>query len=292
MPIPYSALRVDLFRPCASGNFFPQGLPDAGAGMCAEMCRLAYCRNASDFALNQTPVEGVLTPLGFSGFQFFNTQGTISGRGAHAFLARHEGLNLAVLAFRGTDEDDPSDLTDDANFRFEAWDKGGKVHAGFAHALGGLRDQIEAARPGIDLKLVVTGHSLGAAMATLLVSAWGPQLKAGWELYTYGSPRVGDAAFVATVDTAKAFRHVDCCDAVTRVPLPQMGYQHVGEPIYIDRNGTVQGAADDAFIKSDRSKARKEYLLKYFARRGTVPVRDLADHAPINYYSGVTGTRV
>jgi hypothetical protein len=60
---------------------------------------------------------------------------------------------------------------------------------------------------------------------------------------------------------------------------------------YINRHGRVYDAMTEADISVDRQKASVAYLAKYFFLTGTVWVRRLADHSPINYLSGVTGLR-
>jgi hypothetical protein len=296
MGIAYSASRVDLYFPCQRGEFFPSGLPESEAALCAEMCRLAYCRTSmSDFAFDQAKLQTVLAAVGFSTPQCFETKGLSKNQGTHCFLAKHPVRKLAVLAFRGTDKGDPSDLTDDLEFKLGDWGPGGRVHTGFATALAEVRNELDTARPAIDGKLLMTGHSLGAAMATLLASAWisaGPPAQPPFALYTFGSPRVGDAAFVATLSKVVNTRYVDCCDGVTRVPLQVMGYQHVGDPQYIDRTGKITSNPGIDFIHMDRLSAAEEYFLKYFWRDGNVAARELADHTPINYVSAVMGVRV
>ena len=134
--IAYSASSVDLFFPCRRGQFFPSGLPESEAAICAEMCRLAYCRTSiSDFALDQIKLQSVLAATGFSAPQCFETTGLPENRGTHCFLTVHPGRKLAVLAVRGTDKDDPTNLTDDVEFRLEKWEAGGRVHSGFATTL-------------------------------------------------------------------------------------------------------------------------------------------------------------
>jgi hypothetical protein len=129
------------------------------------------------------------------------------------------------------------------------------------------------------------GHSLGAAVATLAATIWRP----GW-LVTLGSPRVGDAAFTATVEATHIARFVDCCDAVTEVPPEVGGYRHIKANTYLTRDARTVENPDPSFVMSDRLRARVYYSLRYswkFWRN--VAVRELADHAPSNYARAVFG---
>jgi len=128
----------------------------------------------------------------------------------------------------------------------------------------------------------VTGHSLGAALATLVASL----LRPGF-LVAIGSPRVGDADFAASLAAANVVRLVDCCDAVTDVPPPLGGYKHVHARTYITRDGEVIDDPPQSLVDADRQRARMDYITQYAWKTGSVLVRDLADHAPINYARAV-----
>jgi hypothetical protein len=285
----YSPRKVDLFYPARGANFFAAGLPDTEAALCAEMTRLAYCRREPNFQFDQQQINAVLQPLGFA-CQFFEGAGTPEGRGTHAFLALHDdpqpGRNLAVLAFRGTDANDPTNLTDDAKFLPTKWPPGGLVHRGFADALDHILPNLKAALSQVQGRVLFTGHSLGAAMATLLASITHPDF-----LYTFGSPRVGDHQFVSTLNGLNSRRFVDCCDIVARLPptslLGIINYEHYGPPCYIDRNRGIRENLKDNEMEEDRVIAASEYLVEYAGRDDNVAVRELADHAPINYVSPV-----
>jgi len=192
-----------------------------------------------------------------------------------------------VVAFRGTDAKDISDVAYDTDFKLEPWTKGsklGNVHAGFDHALDQVLPPLGPALQVIgNHRMLFTGHSLGAALATLLAGVCKPD-----GLYTFGSPRVGDAAFVASLNHVNRHRYVDCCDLVARIPLEIMGYVHLGDPYYIDRNRHITFNPQDDFMQGDRLHAEVEYLENYAWMLGNVAVRDLADHAPINYVWAVT----
>ena len=137
-------------------------------------------------------------------------------------------------------------------------------------------------------RIVLTGHSLGAALATLTASYLTQTPLANMvHLYSFGSPRVGDRVFSERITTVNHDRYVNCCDLVTGIPPESLGYQHVGTLHYINRLGSIEDSIIDADITEDRRKASASYLMKYFFRRGTVWVRKLADHSPINYLSSV-----
>ncbi|PYX75677.1 MAG: hypothetical protein DMG72_06835 [Acidobacteria bacterium] len=194
--IPYSAEQDDLFYPCKRGEFFPAGRPESEAALCAELARLAYCKQESSFAYDQDKIRSILRGIGFSSCQFFESQTDPKGKGVHCFLASRDDKRLAIVAFRGTDKDDIRDWGFDLNAIPRDWQRRGKVHSGFAKGLDELlrNQKLGSALESIKCKLLFTGHSLGAAMATLLAS-----LRNAASLYTFGSPRVGDADFVATL---------------------------------------------------------------------------------------------
>ena len=122
-------------------------------------------------------------------------------------------------------------------------------------------------------------------MATLLASIRKPD-----HLYTIGSPRVGDQALVTALKGVSHSRFVDCCDVVTRLPPPDLPldeFAHFGPPYYIDRNRQLTLNPSESFMRDDRLQAAAEYVLKYGWRTGNVAVRELADHAPINYVTAI-----
>jgi Lipase (class 3) len=275
--IPYSAAQDDLFNPGRRDGFFSPK-PQSDAALCAEMARLAYCRMEPDFGFDRERIQEILKRVDFTNCHFFESLGTARGEGVHGFLALRENDKLALAAFRGTDAKDIKDVAYDVDFRLVQWPKGGEVHEGFAHALGKLQSTLEPALKAVEAyRMLVTGHSLGAAMATLQASLYTPD-----SLYTFGCPRVGDAEFVATLGDTKSYRYVDCCDLVARIP-PEIGYRHVGELYYIDRSRQVRFAPQTPWVWWDRFRAQAEYLAREALKPSNVRIRSLADHAPINY---------
>jgi hypothetical protein len=279
----YSATREDLYTPWKRDSYFSEGSFDGEAALCAEMSRLAYCRTAPGLALDQSAISAAVARVGFATAGFFESASASQTGGAHAFVAvrkdQQDKEDVAVLVFRGTDSDDPTDFGDDADLILKEWEKGGRVHCGFAGALKQIQAEIEPVLRTLQARTIFTGHSLGAALATLAASLYTPDA-----LYTFGSPRVGDQAFVNTVKGIGTLRrYVDCCDIVTRIPPEPLFYEHVGSPLYIDCKGDLIEAPSADVIWTDRVSAVADYLRRYAWRTGTVAVRDLADHAPINY---------
>jgi hypothetical protein len=265
-------------NPGAVEDFFTHGSSSSDAALCAEMSRLAYAKE-----------KGQLRDyLERSGFTLVDAIG-YEKPGTQFFVARSSGAiePIAVVAFRGTD--DPRDWITDITFNPVPWHgdgqlkDGGRVASGFYKALPDL-DTLTRLIPE-DVRVLYTGHSLGAALATLAVA----QHPHG-DLYTFGSPRVGDKQFKASMDGVKHLRYVDCCDGVTLVPAG-LGYVHVGDLQYIDRNGRAVPSPPEKVIHKDQVLARIMYLFKYAWHPCNVTVRWLADHAPINYLSAVMGLR-
>jgi|SRR5215470_3442208 len=284
LSIPYDATRESLFHPGNADDFFTHGPISSDAALCAEMARLAYVKETSRLAQYLARADfDLVKPIGYE------------SSGTQLFCAKSRGAakSAAVVAFRGTEPDDPSDLFTDAKFAMTRWMVDGKVfgkvHVGFDASFRSVFSTDQSLRElipiGVD-RVLFTGHSLGAALATLASSV----LPSG-HLYTFGSPLVGDEEFRRSMHDVDHSRYVDCCDLVTRVPPEFLGYAHVGGLRHIDRNGDVLSAPSNEAIEQDRREAARAYLFKYALRRGTVAVRELADHTPINYVSGVMGLR-
>jgi len=240
-----------------------------------ECARLAYVK-AELGGAELAKLTAALAVAGFGSPTLFSDSATDTrGYGA----VRADGK--ALLAFRGTQVDQLKDLLTDIAAIPVPWpEAGGNVHDGFARAMRSVLEQVRgwvqsgSIQPA---RLLVCGHSLGAALATLAASIFRPGT-----LITIGSPRTGDATFAQSVQQTLTVRIVDCCDVVTHLPFEGPHYTHVGNLRYIDRNGVVARAPDDSVVVADQIRARLDYGLTGLAA-GAVPSRDLADHAPVNY---------
>ncbi|MHB8522848.1 MAG: lipase family protein [Limisphaerales bacterium] len=163
-------------------------------------------------------------------------------RDTQVFVASNP--DAVLVAFRGTQPEKIEDWITDADIILAQTDVG-EVHYGFWAALAsvwGTLEQTIANHQDNAQSLWFTGHSLGAALATLAVARLRLKLKPIHSLYTYGSPRVGSLGFSEWFDQdfcEFTFRYVNNADVVTRVATREMGYSHVGTSLTFDANGVV-----------------------------------------------------
>jgi triacylglycerol lipase len=151
-----------------------------------------------------------------------------------------------VVSFRGTEPNRPQDWITDLNFDLVDGPLGGQVHEGFYDSLSCvwhlLDQQVKQLQSERQRRLWVTGHSLGAALATLAVARWREADQPVSGLYTFGQPRTGDRTFARNFDFAfrpRTFRIVNHLDIVTRTPPRALGYYHVGSFVYLDEKGEL-----------------------------------------------------
>lgn len=186
-----------------------------------------------------------------------------------------------VVAFRGTLPFDVAAWCSDVDISWYRIPKVGKVHGGFLKALGlqksaGLprdmiEEDIESKRPlplayydireklrdllrqNDKAKYVVTGHSLGGALAILFRAVLALHeekflLERLEGVYTFGQPRVGDEKFgefmkkEITENDIRYFRFVYCNDVVPRLPCDHkpLKFKHFGTCLHSDRNYRVK----------------------------------------------------
>ena len=180
-----------------------------------------------------------------------------------AFLLETEEMML--VAFRGTNS--LVDWLDNINLELVAG-PGGKVHEGFYTALNciwvDLYRYILQERGTRSLWL--TGHSLGAALATLATAKLRLERDEPVQgLHTFGQPRTGDRNFARHFNedfARQTFRHVNNVDVVARVPFRSMGYSHVKNIKFFDVNGNLRDDISWFYILRQRIYGRFQDLLK------------------------------
>ena len=222
--IPYDTSLDALIDPAKNAHFFEGWVVPADNQnhdlLCAEMSRLAYAPRAV--------VRSSLEGIGFTSMEPIGGEGVEEGkssRGTQGFLARHPSLGLTVLAFRGTESDKFEDLLADGKTHQKEWPNspGCLVHAGFADGWDPVSDRVTSLLANREGVLLMTGHSLGAALATLAAIVVRPT-----KLITFGSPRVGNEELCALLAGVEVRRFVHCCDLIARIPPERFDQEHVG----------------------------------------------------------------
>ena len=187
----------------------------------AECSRLAY--------KGQKLASKEFKKVGFTSYKFCSVEG------AQCHIVKNR--DYIVIAFRGTEPRQFSDIKAD----LMAWKRKsrteGHVHAGFKNELDKLWADIKMglSRKG-DRTIFLCGHSLGGAIATVCASRLEKDVE---ELYTYGSPRVGGDAFRDNL-LVDHCRVVNNNDMVAKVPFWLMGYRHHGYLTYINHYGNIR----------------------------------------------------
>jgi triacylglycerol lipase len=161
----------------------------------------------------------------------------ISKDGAECLVVKDR--NDLWFAFRGTEPSKINDVMADLNVIKGAAKAGGKVHSGFQQEVNDLwMDILAEIEHNDQLKVrkdvYMTGHSLGAAMATISATRYQPT-----ELFTFGSPRVGGTKFIRNIKCPH-LRFMNNNDIVCRIPPAWLGFRHHGEMIYFNAEGVKQ----------------------------------------------------
>jgi len=141
------------------------------------------------------------------------------------------------IAFRGTAT--ARDWREDGKCEL-ARCRPGRVHEGFLQALKDRSTEIYAAVGWPDrvptYPMVLTGHSLGAALA-VLTARWLYETGHLVEVVTFGCPKIGDAEFVRSIDFPVT-RVVNRWDIVPRLP-PLAEYSELGRLVWYNGDKTA-----------------------------------------------------
>ncbi len=143
-----------------------------------------------------------------------------------------------AIIFRGTEPSELSDILADIKAWRSESETVGEVHAGFKGELDKIYPEIAKWLTNHEnKKIVISGHSLGAAMATLFAARVHEDNK-NLLLFTFGSPRAGNIEWSKQFKNIEAYRFVNTNDIVCTVP-PYGFYTHVGELHYMSYKGTI-----------------------------------------------------
>lgn len=242
---------------------------DRMAWILASMAHLAYER----FEDNRGARKLFIAKLQSGGFEL--VRGFYSKEtDTQAFLAKSSD-GYAVLAFRGTEVTKRQDVVIDARaMRVSILE--GRVHTGFRVAYDSVAKEIEESVLKLkDTPLYITGHSLGAALATVATQRLehNPRIR---EIiaacYTFGSPRVGNTHYDIEFKSP-IYRVVNTTDIVTVIPLLAMGYIHIGDIRFL-------GSGDGEFRRGIPI-FRRWYLFMLTMFKFFRPI--VGDHAIVEY---------
>ncbi|KAL8141139.1 hypothetical protein V2J09_007160 [Rumex salicifolius] len=189
---------------------------------------------------------------------------------AFVFQTSTKDPDLLIISFRGTEPFDLIDWCTDVDISWYGIEGVGKLHGGFMKALGlqnnmgwpnesnnnihgpiayhALRQILrEKARENKNTRFILTGHSLGGALAILfagmlIVHDESEILRRFRGVYTFGQPRVGDAEFGQfmlrglKIHKVKYRRFVYSNDVVPRLPYDDKTFffKHFGKCFFYD----------------------------------------------------------
>jgi len=197
---------------------------------------LLFARLSSIAYKNEKEAETSARKLGFTTVEFYDKDGAQSYR-----FMNTEDL---VIACRGTEPSEFNDIKADLKAVPVVAETISRVHQGFKAEVDELWPMVKEdliRKQNNDKDVWFTGHSLGAAMTTIMASRCfhDSAVPDPEEVYTYGSPRVGWPKYCASLGCTH-HRWVNNNDIVTRVPLWIMGYRHHGTEHYMNAYGNVR----------------------------------------------------
>lgn len=171
----------------------------------------------------------------------------------------------------------------------------GSVHYGFYKAFQvarySLEQQLEA--QGAESKtVIITGHSLGGAVATIAASEWRDTYSIG-KLVTFGQPAVGKRDFVESMSefSSRYFRYINGDDLVSRIPP---NYRHTGVTVAVPDKSEQHTESltnlDDASDPNEATMSEPEFRMvqqmmssSAQAPNGEALFSGIADHSMVRY---------
>lgn len=148
-----------------------------------------------------------------------------------------------MVICRGTEVTEKADAVSDLKVWYSHDDELGLVHSGFLTSVNRLWPHIfDHLQANQNKPVYFTGHSLGAAMATIMATRMlhTHDMVKPRALFTYGSPK--PFSIIGAKTTAAGVPHhrwVNNMDIVPRSPGFLMGYGHCGTQHYINSWGNV-----------------------------------------------------
>ncbi|KAA8498137.1 Lipase [Porphyridium purpureum] len=242
-------------------QFFPEGYHPHDAKVLVSYSNAAYCRVHVNSTLSECHCKRIDAAPDFVVITDIRNPKTQ----AHAYVGYSVQRMAFIVAFRGTANlrnwiSNLQCTHDKVAFLEGKASDGALVHSGFACLYASVRDAIMDAsvrfRNKLDgvlpfhqelaaswaedpskynpFRILVTGHSLGGALATLFALDLKVSCGIDSEVYTFGQPRVGNKAFARfyNSEVPQTFRIINDWDVVPHLPLRKAGFHHCGQEIW------------------------------------------------------------
>jgi hypothetical protein len=225
------------------------GLELGDAKAMAWMCQLAYETDEPE------KTRSILDAWGLSlvedGILVEEVETVLPKSSTCCFVASGRGATL--VAFAGTDPLVLANWITDFDIHFQSTGAARGYAAAAAAVWPALRALLGKQAGGN--KIIVTGHSLGGALAALTAHQIEMETGRGVHaVYTFGMPRPGDAAFAGTYNQRigqRTYRLVHGQDVVPTVGPSFLKFRHVGRHLNCPRRGTFSTANLAAETGSD-----------------------------------------
>lgn len=235
---------------------------------------LLFAKLSAIAYLDEKAAKKKVKELGFTQVEFYNRDG------AQAY--RFANKDDMVIACRGTQPTQFNDIAADLKAMPVVAETISRVHQGFKAEVDELWPMVleDLVAKSPKQQLWFTGHSLGAAMATIMASRclYEKDVPDPVELYTYGSPRVGWKKYCVHLGVTH-HRWVNNNDVVTTVPLVLMGYRHHGTEHYMNSNGDVSNITG--------TKRLKDKLKGMWAGLKKGGIDNFSDHSITHYIANL-----
>ena len=186
-----------------------------------------------------------------------------------------------LVAFRGTDSKEDWQQNSKA-----LWPQrhalGGKTHRGFVAVSEQAKSIVfETLQDlgGGKRRVLITGHSLGGAVATEFAASLHAD-PAPWaedvEVVTFGAPRLGDERFESAYEQRAGGMHwwfVNSGDPVPHLPPNAMGYRHCGRLFWFNRSGRLVPVGErEVGLQADAApEDLREAIVEYNELEKSVP---------------------
>ncbi|KAE8707978.1 Autoinhibited H(+)-ATPase isoform 1 [Hibiscus syriacus] len=220
--------------------------------------------------------------------------------------------NLILISFRGTDLFDADDWSTDFDYSWYEIPNLGKLHMGFLEALGlGNREdttyfyhhlQKRSTKHSFSERSagIVTGHSLGGALAilfptVLVLHEETELLQKLLGVYTFGQPRIGNRQIGRFVEAhldhpvPKYFRVVYYNDLVPRLPYDDKTflYKHFGVCLYYNSCYIEQELMTSLAMGYAYGPEYKEGWFSIFIRLLGLLIPGISAHCITNYVNSI-----